>query len=362
MTHLLRARAAFVAGLSLVVAGVPGSHDALPTQECTPDPQAMERWIRREVDSGFSGVVLVERGGRVLLNRAYGSANRESAFWLGATTKQFTAAAIMRLVDEGKLAVSDSLYHFFRWAPRQARTITVEQLLTHTSGLAPSGAAVDIGDRESAMRAILAEPLEHRPGAVYHYQDEDYNVLAAIVEIISGIPFEAFVERRLLIPAGLTQSGFCGRLPPNVKLAPAATSDTPPPCAAGVTPVDWADRGATGLVATASDLAKWSRALRGGRVLSQGSREALERGEVFVRHEENVDVYYAYGARVYMQGRQRKEVGHSGYDVRVGHSSAVRLLDSGLDVVVLSNAGLDASGKPWALAIGRGLDRCPRRD
>jgi len=353
-----RLRLVRAAALTAMLAPTLGAVPSTPSL----DLRALDRWLRRAADSaGFSGVVFVERGGRVVLDRAYTpagrtSVTRESAFWLASTTKQFTAAAILRLVDEGKLAVSDSLYHFFRWAPRRARAITVEQLLTHTSGIAASGTANGIGDREAAARAILSEPIQHAPGTAYHYEDEDYNLLAAIVEIAAGMSFEAFVERALLIPAGLAHTGFCGRLSPSIRLAPAAERKVPPPCSAGVTPVDWADRGATGLVGTASDLLKWTHAVRSGRLLAAASQRELERGRVLVRTEGDVDVYYSYGARIYMEGQRRREVWHSGYDVRVGQSSTVRILDSGLTIVVLSNAGLDASGQPWAAAVARGIE------
>jgi CubicO group peptidase (beta-lactamase class C family) len=328
------------------------------------DLPALDRWLRHETDSaGFSGVVMVERGGRVIFSHAYAPSGRrlttESAFWLASTTKQFTAAAILKLVDQGKLATSDSLYHFFRRLPRDARAITIEQLLTHTSGVAPSGAAEGLSDRESAVRAILTEPLRRQPGESYHYEDEDYTILAAIVESVAGMPFEAFVERTLLIPAGLTRTGFCGRLASHVAIAPsAAAPSVPPPCSEGITPIDWADRGATGLVGTAGDLLKWSHALRGGKILSERSAGELERGHVLVRQEGASDVYYSFGARIYMQGDRRREVWHSGYDVRVGHSSAVRLLDSGTSIVVLASSGLSGNGQPWAAVIARGVEAC----
>jgi len=122
--------------------------------------------------------------------------------------------------------------------------------------------------------------------------------------------------------------------------------------------VDWADRGATGLVGTASDLTKWARALREGKILSAPSRDELEHGKILVRREGSRDVYYSFGARIYMEGERRREVWHSGYDVRVGQSSVVRLLDDGLWIVVLANSGLDASGEPWAAAVARVVDRC----
>lgn len=336
-----------------------------PDDKSRADVAALEKWLKHLTDSArFSGVVLVERGGRVLLNRAYTPSGRrglttESAFWLASTTKQFTAAAILKLVDQGKLAVSDSLYHFFRRLPRDARAITVEQLLTHTSGVAPAGAAEGVSDRDAAVRAIFAEPLRSPPGESYHYEDEDYILLSAIVETVAGMPYEAFIELALLIPAGLTHTGFCGRLAARTSIAPSASSPTvPPPCSAGSTPLDWADRGATGLVGTAGDLLKWARALRAGKILSPRAQDDLERGKVLVRHEGASDVYYSYGARVYMQSQQRREVWHSGYDVRVGQSSTVRLLDNGLSIVVLSNAGLDSSGQPWAAAVARYIDGC----
>ena len=128
-------RAGMVAAMAMSLAGA--SARPYAAQKCLLDVPALDSWLKREADTaGFSGVVLIERGGKPVLNRFYGRAGRDNAFWLASTTKQFTAAAILRLVDEGKLAVTDSLYHFFRSAPRRARSITVEQLLTHTSGIA----------------------------------------------------------------------------------------------------------------------------------------------------------------------------------------------------------------------------------
>ena len=74
--------------------------------------------------------------------------------------------------------------------------------------------------------------------------------------------------------------------------------------------------------------------------------------------EGSSDVYYSFGARIYMDGDRRREVWHSGYDVRVGQSSTMRLLDNGLWIVVLANSGLDASGQPWAGTVARIVDGC----
>src|SRR5947209_19365260 len=100
----------------LAIAGLLSAASAFvsPSPESRADLPALDRWLRHESDSaGFSGVVMIERGGRVIFSHAYTPGGRrlttESAFWLASTTKQFTAAAILKLVDQGKLAVSDSL-------------------------------------------------------------------------------------------------------------------------------------------------------------------------------------------------------------------------------------------------------------
>jgi CubicO group peptidase (beta-lactamase class C family) len=131
-----------------------------------------------------------------------------SAFHVASMTKGFTAAAILRLQEEGKLGVRDSVARFFPDAPPDKRAITIHQLLTHTAGFPRAWAGADVADRDAAARAILARPLDRAPGTGFGYVDDDYELLAAIVEVASGTTWERYVERELLRPAGLAHTGF----------------------------------------------------------------------------------------------------------------------------------------------------------
>ncbi len=277
------------------------------------------------VDSGFSGVVLLARGRAVLLRKAYNAgANRltpESRFWIGSMTKGFTAAAILRLVEQKRLALSDSIGRFIPDVPPDKQRITIQQLLTHTSGIDGQFAANGETSRDNAVHAILAQPMASVPGSRYRYMDDDYVLLAAIVEIASGARWNAYVNREIVARARLRH-----------------TSVWPGD--------DWGHVGANGMSSTADDLLRWVSALREGRVLTRAHSRLLEKGQVLVREERGEDIYYGYGVRVYEKNGRVTEVMHSGSsdDLNTG---ILRLLRRGLVVIVLSNAG-DHGGTTWS--------------
>ena len=328
-------------------------------QGTTLDARAIDSVVRAQVDSGFSGVVLVARGDGVILHRAYSRGRVKltpaSAFHVASMTKGFTAAVILRLEEQGKLTVRDSVARFFPDAPSDKRAVTVHQLLTHTAGFPRAWAGSGVADRDSAARAILARPLERAPGTGFGYVDDDYELLAAIVEVASGTTWERYVERELLRPAGLAHTGFWCGLRAGAPTPVAASDGTRSACARkeGERAGDWGHRGASGMSSTALDLLRWTRALRTGRVLSDSSRVAMYAPQVFVRHEPDADVSYGYGVRVYTSGGRTTEVMHSGSGDD-GHTSVVRLLPSGLTIVVLSNAGQHA-GTTWASYVAQRL-------
>src|SRR5690348_45953 len=139
----------------------------------------IDSFLTRAALHGLSGAIVVAQHGDVILRKGYGLADRErgtaigpeTPFFVGSLAKQFTAAAILRLAADGRLALSDSLGAFFAGAPADKRGITVRQLLSHTSGLPylPSAGLFGAGTRDSVMREMLAERLEFTPGERYGY-------------------------------------------------------------------------------------------------------------------------------------------------------------------------------------------------
>lgn len=347
-------RAARALAIGLIGSGL--AWDA--AAQTMPDARTVDRVLRAAADSGFSGVVLIAAGDSVVLQRAYGargpSLTPRSAFWIASMTKGFTAVAVLQLAERRRLSLDDSLPSFLPEIPPDKRAITIRQLLTHTAGLAESYAGGHQTGRNGAVRAILAEPLAYRPGAGYRYGDDDYQLLAAIVEVVSHERWEAFVQREILDPAGLRHTGFWCRRRPGVPPPVAGVDGARSRCGVsgpGGAPDDWGHRGANGMSSTALDLLRWSQLSTLEKVLGPAGRRVFTAPQVLVRREPPDDVSYGYGVRIYTREGRVSEIMHSGSGDD-GHTGVMRLFPSGLRVIVLSNAGM-RDGTTWSFHVAR---------
>jgi CubicO group peptidase (beta-lactamase class C family) len=243
-----------------------------------------------------------------------------SRFNIGSMTKGFTAAAILRLRSQRRLSFSDPISRFFPHAPESKRGITVFHLLTHTSGLRGHSAGAGIVRREGAVNAILAQPLDYPPGTHYRYMDDDYQLLAAIIEVASGVTWEKYITTELLRPARMRSTSFQGG--------------------------DWGHKGADGMRSTTRDIYRWLTAIRDGRLFGRAETLELESPLMHVRSEPPFEIHYGYGARVYVRNGRVTEVMHSG-NGDAGHSSIARVLSNGTILVVLASSG-QHRGTTWA--------------
>src|SRR5262249_44341448 len=192
----------------------------------------------------------------------------DTKFWIASTAKQFTSAAVLWCQQKGLLGLEDHLSKFFPSAPADKRSITIQQLLTHSSGLPQSYVSESAKDRDAAVKAILAEPLVDRPGAKFHYSNNNYQLAAAILEAATGRPYSELVRTELWSAAHLRSSGFSGDTGAGT-VAPArfATPER-------LTRSSW---GAEGVYSTTSDLFRWYRSLSSGHVVSTQSFARLTR-------------------------------------------------------------------------------------
>src|SRR5262245_61199432 len=189
------------------------------TQPANEVTARLSDYFQKVAGLGFSGAVLVSSGDKVLLRNGYGWADQtqripvtpETVFDIGSITKVFTAVAIMQLEERGKLSTSDKITKYFANVPEDKTNITLHHLLTHTSGLAyddfyaPATPEVReiLKDREKFATRILSFPLAFPPGTNRTYSNSGFSLLAAIVEKLSGQPYEKYLRENVLQPAGM---------------------------------------------------------------------------------------------------------------------------------------------------------------
>jgi CubicO group peptidase (beta-lactamase class C family) len=324
--------------------------------------ERLDRLVRATVPFGFAGQVVVEVDGRVVLDDAYGYADaaarrpmtRETRIGVASISKQFAAAAVMALAEQGRLSVTDSLGRFFPEAPPDKRGITLEQLLTHTSGirttLREDFAAQSL---DELIDALMATPLRFDPGSRWAYSTEGYNLVAAIVQKVSGRPYGDFLRERLFEPAGLTRTALLDRARSgDVAEAYLAWDDRGSP---RVWPHNWRNFGAGDVVTTAEDLHRWDVALREGSVLSSASVERM-----MTAHAEIEDgVGYGYGFFVHHAEGEPRMIEHGG-DAELGYNASYfRYVDEGFVVIVICNRR-SPNGVSLRHALGLPIERLLR--
>ena len=239
--------------------------------------------LEREVMAGM--VVVALRGHDTLLVRAYGRADLENAvpmsvqhvFQFASITKQFTAAAVLKLVDEGRIALDEPVTRYLPDAPVQGKSVTVRHLLAHTAGIAdyaespriPTLKRLDLPP-DSFAALVAATPFYFEPGDQMRYSNTGFLLAGQLIAKVSGKPYAQYVEESVLRPAGAVQTRFCDprALVPRLARGYAASHGSLRP-AEFISP--HAPNAAGGFCGTAADLAAWNAELharRGGRVLS----------------------------------------------------------------------------------------------
>ena len=308
---------------------------------------SLDRYLKALVGYGYSGAVLVAKNGEVVLNQGYGLADRaqkkpftaDTLFDLASISKQFTAAAVLKLEQQGKLKVLDKLSRFFPSAPPDKAGITLHQLMTHTSGIPDSiGDEYDVMTRESFLKGVFATPLVHSPGGRFVYSDAGYSMLAAVVEVASGHTLGDFLRDQIFQPAGMHHTGLQPNAEDRARLAHGhtlqgdwGTSLDHPYAPDGPW---WNLRGNGGILTTTGDLLLWDKALRGDAVLSKAEREKFQRP--YVKETGAPEPKYAYGWSVTTSPTGHTRLAHVGGNGAFG-SDLRRYPEDGVVIAVDAN-------------------------
>ena len=298
----------------------------------------------------------VHRDGEVVFAGGFGFADLENevpatadtVYRVGSVTKQFTAAATMLLVEDGKLDLSAGLRDYLPGYDTHGFTVAVERLLNHTSGIKGytempefwEQSRLDLG-HEAMLELFSAPPFEFEPGDRYQYNNSGYYLLGVLIEDLSGMSYAGFLEERLFEPLGLERTHYLSNAP----LVPGRAEGYEVGEAGGFVndePLSMALPYAAGsLGASVLDLLAWQRALASGIAVSPASYEAMTARGRLVNGD---PVHYGYGLGLSKEHGLAK-ISHGG-GINGFRAQLAFYPEADLGIAVLINSG---SGRPGLL-------------
>lgn len=308
---------------------------------------AIDDLLQKSYKPGEPGAsVIVVKDGKVVFRKGYGKANLElgvaiepeMVFRLGSITKQFTAVAILMLAEQGKLSVGDEITKYLPDLPARGQKITIEHLLTHTSGIKSYTSLpewLSLWRKDMTLKELIDlfkdKPPDFAPGESWSYNNSGYILLGAIIEKASGQSYKDFIEKQIFAPLGMNHSFYdstdrviAGRVSGYSKgkegFVNCAYLSMTQPYAAG------------SLMSSVDDLALWDAALNTEKLVKQ---ESLKRAWTPAVLNNGKPTHYGYGwAMNSYEGH--KIVAHGG-GIHGFSTDAIRLPDDRVFVAVLTN-------------------------
>lgn len=305
----------------------------------------------------FSGVVFIEKNGKKIYTKAFGEANREwkipntidTRFQIASVTKQFTAVAILKLVEQGKLQMDDKVSKFFPGYPK-GDSITIHMLLNHTSGIYNylENPALDALNpnisikllKDSIFNLFKNKPFDFSPGTFWRYSNSGYVLLGYIIEQVSGETYRDYIYKNLLLPASMMNTDLysADSIIPFHSNGYIKTSQ-------GWKPKDIiainAAFSAGGLFSTVGDLSKWCDALYTGKIINKESLSKMNQPNAGER---------GYGYGVFVDSFfNRRAIFHSGS--LTGFTSLLMNYPvDGIRIIILTNRNTNIDFLPRGLA------------
>lgn len=369
MHHCIRYSKTLVPSiLVFILLGVPSLTAAQPALTSDENlAKAINETLTQAYKSNEPGAaVIVVKNGKVVFRKGYGMANLElgvpvepdMVFRLGSITKQFTAVAILMLAEQGKLSLADEITKFLPDYPTKGHKITVEHLLTHTSGIKSYTSMPEwlaLWRRDTTVKELIDlfkdQPMDFAPGEKWSYNNSGYFLLGAIIEKASGQIYQDFVEKNLFAPLGMKHSYYdnTSRIIPrrvtgyskgSEGYRNAAYLSMFQPFAAG------------SLISSVDDLALWDAALYTDKLVKQ---ESLKRAWTSSLLNNKRPAHYGYGWAL-SSYQDRALIEHGG-GINGFATYALRVPEERTYVAILTNRDWMSPGlvafKIAALTIGK---------
>lgn len=315
----------------------------------------------------YAASVLVSKNGKIVLSKGYGMADRvlktpitpSTIFNIGSVTKQFTAAGILKLEESNQLNVHDKIQKYFPDIPIDKNSITIHQLLTHTSGIAPGtgGFRYQAVKKDDAINELFQVPLMYAPGTKYTYANANYILLAAIIEKVTQQDYESFLRNNFWDPLQMYHTGYRSFTAKTRQMAHGYVFDE----SIG----EWKDWGTTldhlpkndhhwysigkgDLQSTVEDLYRWHVSLEEHTSLGIEMKKLMETAHV--PENDQMTSYYGYGWAISNAGQPEKTIAHNGSN-GIYFADFIRIPQEEIVVIVLSNIRLNHHSENLARTI-----------
>ena len=313
----------------------------------------LDRMVPRFVERGFSGAILVEKEGKVILKKGYGNAQERpeipfrtnTAFGIGTLSMQFTATVIMQLYEKGMIELDVPISHYLPEVSDDKKSITIGQLLSHSSGLPDffnNKSDHKNIPRNLAFREIMDLPLQFKPGKGFLFSNAGYTLLAMLFEQVSGIPYLDYLQRELFPQAGMVETGFNGsQIWSETRVAEGRGFVE----VADNNPLRWPEPtwniiGTGEIVTTLDDLIAWKEAWEDNRLVNAKTKELMMQKHALDRTQRFIE--YGYG------WRRKQELGsemiYNSGGGEYGQLATIRFYpEQKVSIVLLSNSYQDVN-------------------
>ena len=319
-------------------------------KRCAEIRNKVDAYLTKISKKRFSGAVLIDYKGKKILSKGYGDADRKKGINytrntisdIGSVTKQFTAAAILKLEMQGKLSTADKLSKYFSDLPQDKSNITLHEVLNMSAGLhtySDTDGDFEAVTNKGFLDIAMNQKLLSKPGSHWEYSNTSYSLLALLIERVSGMSYETYLYENLFKPAGMQHTGYSR---PQFKGSNVAVQHQNGLATGKPTEKPWQGdepylhlKGNGGILSTIEDLYKWHQALLSDEILSAKAKDKYFKPYIEAWGGRTNDSY-AYGWFIRNTARNTQLVHHAG-----GNGAAFayfyRFIDEDITFIIVSN-------------------------
>jgi CubicO group peptidase (beta-lactamase class C family) len=310
-------------------------------------PNKIDNYLDGLNKQGFSGAVLVGFEGKKIFVKGFGHSdedkgvvnNPNTVFDIGSLTKQFTAAAILKLQMQGELTVNDKIGRYFKSVPKDKNSITIHHLLTHTAGFVESigDDYAKITETEFITKAFDSH-LISAVGKEHHYSNIGYSLLAIIIQKVSGASYESYLHKNLFVPAKMFDTGYVLPRWNNNQIAIGYNHGKK---WGKPNEKNWSKMGPYlhllgngGILSTVEDMYRWHNALLANEILDGKAKKMYY--TPYVKEAADAPSSYAYGWAIFPTPRNTQLITHNGSN-GIFFADFWRYLNEQITIIVLTN-------------------------